>query len=98
MTGTQRVTCGGNLSRGHVFGVQQQDLVIHPGNAGLVFLHQLRFKGCFAIACNTQLQRAINSGYDLCRVVIAGYWSQIWADFYRSPGGESFQRWELPRR
>ncbi|EFD0587927.1 TPA: hypothetical protein GF206_17865 [Escherichia coli] len=32
------------------FGVQRQDLVIHPGDPGLVFLHKLRFKRAITIA------------------------------------------------
>lgn len=41
-------------------------------NAGLVFLHSLRFKGYFTIVCNTDLQRKINSSYDIYRVIIRG--------------------------
>ncbi len=32
------------------FGVQRQELVIHPGDPGLVFLHKLRFKRAITIA------------------------------------------------
>ncbi|EFW11540.1 hypothetical protein SSYM_2638, partial [Serratia symbiotica str. Tucson] len=36
--------CNGNLTCGRAFGVQRQDLVIHRGNTGLVFLHHCGLK------------------------------------------------------
>ena len=47
-------------------------MVIHPGDPGLVFLHQLGLEGAVTIARRTQFQRAIAGGNGFCEIAVAG--------------------------
>lgn len=57
-----------NLTGGHPFGIQREELVIHPGNTGLIFLYQLWFEGTVTIARSTQFQWTVACDNGLCGI------------------------------
>ncbi len=60
------------LTGGHPSGIQREELVIHPGNTGLIFLYQLWFEGTVTIARSTQFQWTVVCDNGLCGITIAG--------------------------
>src|SRR5699024_10977929 len=50
----------------------REDLVIHPGNTGLIFLYQLWFEGTVTIARSTQFQWTVACDNGLCVITVAG--------------------------